>query len=98
MTGAINWMLLHAADLVVAVWHGVGRALSWLGGVLHDALNPVLSPVLSWINPACNRAGEAVFAILSPLPPWAGLVVLAMLTGVGMLSVFRWLSNQRGIA
>jgi len=47
-------------------------------------------------NAVITRAFDLLFAPFSARP-WAGLVVVSLLTGLVLLLVFRYTSNQRGI-
>jgi len=94
---ALNWLVIHAGNLVQGLWAGLknggGAVLSWLAGIL----NPLLSPVLTVVNPVCAAVGDFVYGILDPLPDWLGLTLLSVLAGALMLVVFRYASNQAAI-
>jgi uncharacterized membrane protein (DUF106 family) len=81
---------------------GAGRylleGLAWLWSLIDELLQPVLSPVLAWLNPPCVQIGDAAYQLLAPLPPWAGLTILSIVAGVVMLIAFKFLSNQKAIA
>ena len=70
----------------VSVWHGVDYVVQ-----------PVMSPLLSALNPVCNTLGDLVYAAFSSFPPWVGLTVISIATGVIMLIAFRYTSNQDAI-
>lgn len=94
---AINWLLINGAEVA----HTIGRhAAAWLGTlftIIEALLNPVLSPVLAFLNRICTVLGDAVYAVLAPLPVWLGLTLLSAVTGIGMLIAFRYTSNQAAI-
>jgi hypothetical protein len=94
----INAILLFAGRTVRIV---VETVQTWLADFLSgtaDLLDPVLSPLLQFINPACLAVGDTVFAVLSPCPAWLSLSILSVLLGVVMLICFKYLSNQPAIA
>jgi hypothetical protein len=91
----------------ILVW--CGDAARWLGDALGAVAvgawrafdyvaNPVLAPVLSFLNRVCTVVGDGVYAVLGPLPAWAQLLILSALAGIGMMLVFGRTSNQAGIA
>ncbi len=73
---------------------GLGMLFHWLG----DVVNPVLSPLLSIVNPLSSKLGDVVFSVTSALPIWAELTLYSAILGVIMLIGFRYTSNQAGIA
>lgn len=91
-------ILLWLGDVALALWDATKTAFLWIGGVFDVVLDPVLSPILRWINPVCVWIGDACFAIVAPLPEWVGLTLLSVLLGAAMLFAFRFLSNQQAIA
>ena len=93
----IEWLLIHVAEVVRWLWHVLAGGADWVWGILDGLLNPMLSPLLGFVNPICTAIGDAVYAVLAPLPPWLGLTVLSSLAGVVMLIAFRYTSNQDGI-
>lgn len=74
------------ASGAVALWHG-----------LDYVLQPIMSPLLSVLNPICTLLGDIVYTALGFLPAWAGLTVISIVTGVVMLIAFRYTSNQDAI-
>jgi hypothetical protein len=64
---------------------------------LDVAVEPVLSPLLSVLNPICTAIGDVIYAVLDPLPVWLGLTILSVLAGILALIVFRYTSNQKAI-
>jgi hypothetical protein len=93
-----NRILIGGGNAVLWLWDAIKAGFVWLFDLLDAVLNPVLSPFLAAVNPVCTAIGDAVYAVLSPLPPWAGLTLLSAITGVVMLIAFRYLSNQTAIA
>ncbi len=87
-------LLLHLGDAVQWLWHALCVGAAWVWALIEVVLNPVLAPVLLVLNRLSTCAGDAVFAILAPLPPWLGLTLLSALLGVLMLVAFRYTSNQ----
>lgn len=90
--------LLAIAGGVLGLWTLVKAFLGWVWGGLDAVLNPILSTLLRWLNPLCTAIADGVYRILSPLPPWVGLVLISAIAGVVMLIAFRYLSNQVGIS
>ena len=95
-------------NIINAVLIGLGNAALWLGGVILDffallgqslywLLNPVLSPVLAFLNPICTVVGDGVYAVLDLTPPWLSLTILSTIIGVLLLIAFRYTSNQKAI-
>lgn len=50
------------------------------------------------VTRAMTWLGDVVFALLSVIPPGWALVVISALTGVAMLYIWRYTSNQKAIA
>lgn len=95
--GAVNWLLIHVADALLALG-GVLKALfSAIFHALDVAVEPVLSPLLSVLNPICTAIGDVIYAACDPLPVWLGLTILSVLAGILALIVFRYTSNQKAI-
>ncbi len=65
---AINWLLINAGLAVLWLWEGVKSAFGAVGEALDAVLNPVLSPLLSLLNPVCTAIGDAVYALFAPCP------------------------------
>ncbi len=95
---AVNWLLINIGEAVLSLWEGLKTLFGWLFDFLDALLNPILVPVLSVLNPICTAIGDGVYALLSPLPIWAGLTVLSIVAGAVMLIAFRYTSNQGAIA
>ncbi len=64
---------------------------------LNVVLDPVLSTVLRVLNPIANIAGDVVYGMVSVLSPAWGLVIISAITGVVMLFLFKYTSNQTAI-
>ena len=92
-----NSVLIHGAEAVLWIWDCIVRFFGWVVGSLDAILNPLLSPVLAFLNPICTRLGDVVYAVLSPFPVWVGLAVISAVTGVVMLIAFHRTSNQKAI-
>lgn len=90
--------LISIAGGVLAFWAAVKTFFGWVWIGLDTVLNPIMSTLLQWINPLCTGIADGVYKVLSPLPPWAGLVLISAIAGVVMLIAFRYLSNQTGIS
>ncbi len=55
-----------------------------------------LTQLVVWLNAVANALGR-VFAPVGVLPGWLSATLVAVVTGVGMLVVFKYTSNQRAI-
>jgi hypothetical protein len=93
----VNRLLLSGGDALLALWGLIKACFSGGWAAVETVLNPVLSPLLAALNPVCTGIGDAVYAVLSPLPVWSGLTILSILTGIVMLIAFRYTSNQDAI-
>ncbi len=93
----LSWLLTNFAEALAWLWGAIVDVLSLVYAVLNTILNPVLSFILRVLGPVCTVIGDGVYALLSPLPIWAGLVFLSAVAGVVMLVAFARLSNQEGI-
>ncbi len=94
---ALNWLLINAGLAVLWLWEAAKACFGAAWSVLDAALNPILSPLFSLLNPPCTALGDAVFAILGPLPVWTGLSIISAVAGVVMLAAFGYTSNQTAI-
>jgi hypothetical protein len=52
--------------------------------------------IVVWLNAVANALGQAL-APIGYLPGWLSATLVAVVTGVGMLVVFKYTSNQRAI-
>ncbi len=91
-------VLIVTAEALLAAWGAVAAALGTALGWVDTLLAPILAPLLALLNPICTAIGDAVYAVVGPLPAWAGLTVLSIAAGVIMLIAFRYTSNQKAIA
>jgi len=94
----VNQFLLWIGDLFATTLSFVIDGATWVGETIDAVIAPVLSPLLTILNPIANAAGKTTFDALSFLPKWASLALLSSLLGVVMLFVFKYLSNQKAIA
>ena len=94
---AVNWILLHLGDAAQWLWHdGLGYVGSFFGWV-SDLLNPVLAPLFAWLSYPVNAAAGVVFAPIAVLPGWLSATLVSAVTGVLLLIVFKYTSNQQAI-
>lgn len=93
----INSVLINGAEAVLGVWDLLSTFFGWVFRSLDVILNPILSPLLAFLNPICTQLGDIVYTVLSPFPVWIGLTVISAATGVVMLIAFRHTSNQKAI-
>ena len=94
---AVNWVLIHGYDAVVAVWGAVKVVFVAVFHALDVILEPIFSPLLALLNPICTALGDGIYAVLGPLPPWLSLTILSAIAGLLALVVFRYTSNQKAI-
>ena len=57
----------------------------------------VLTQVVIWFNSLANAVGSLVLSSLPSLPGWLSATVVAVGTGVVLLVVFKYTSQQRAI-
>jgi len=93
----LGWLLTNIAYAFWWLWDIVVDVAGVAFAALDALLNPILSPLLRVVNPICTWIGDAVYAVLSPLPVWLGLSLLSAIAGVALLVAFGWLSNQDAI-
>ena len=94
----LNGLLLWGGETVQFCWSAMVAAVEWSFHSMAWLLNPLLSPVLSILNPVFTVLGNLVFGVFSFLPRWLGLSVLSVALGIVMVPCFGFLSNQRGIS
>jgi hypothetical protein len=56
-----------------------------------------LAQLVVWLNAVANALGRWLLAPLGVLPGWLSATAVAAVTGVGLLAVFKYTSNQRAI-
>ncbi len=56
-----------------------------------------LTQLVVWLNVAADALGRWLLAPLAVLPGWLSATLVAVVTGVGLLAVFKVTSNQRAI-
>ncbi len=93
----VNSVLIQGAETVLWIWDLISTFFGWLFRALDAILNPLLSPLLAFLNPIATWLGDVIYAVIGLLPIWLGLFVLSALTGVLMLIAFRHTSNQAAI-
>lgn len=57
----------------------------------------LLAQVVVWLNALANAVGRLLLAPISVLPGWLSATIVAGVTGVALLVVFKYTSNQRAI-
>lgn len=93
----LNWVLINAGLAVLWLWEATKTCFGVAWAALDTVLNPILSPLLSVLNPLCTAVGDAVYAVFNPLPVWVGLLIISAVAGVIMLIAFGYTSNQAAI-
>lgn len=91
-------ILIWCGDLFASCWSAIADAASAVWGLISTLLQPVMSPMLAWTNPIVTTVGDWYYGWFESLHPAVGLIVTSVLTGAAMLIVFRYTSNQKGIA
>lgn len=94
----INSILLWLGDTARGAGEAIAEFFAGVFGWIAWALNPVMSPVLAFLNPICTKVGDVVFGLLGNFPPWFGITAISIVLGVVMLFAFRHTSNQAAIA
>jgi hypothetical protein len=56
-----------------------------------------LTHAVVWLNAASNAAGRVLLAPLSAMPGWLSATAVSAVTGVLLLVIFKYTSNQRAI-
>jgi uncharacterized membrane protein (DUF106 family) len=94
---AVNWVLVTLGDVVQWVWNdglgSVGALLAFIG----KKVNPLLAPLLKWINVVVNAVADVVLAPVGEMPGWLSNTIISAVTGILLLVVFKYTSNQRAI-
>ena len=94
---AVNWILLTLGDAVQWVWND---GLGYLGSgfaLVGDAINPVFAPVFTWLNVVINAVAGVLLAPIGAMPGWLSNTIISAVTGVGLLILFKYTSNQQAI-
>ena len=95
--GAVNWILLTLGDMVQWLWHDglgyVGSACAYL----NTWVNPVLAILFTWINRPINAVAGVALAPVGMLPGWLSNTIISAVTGVLLLVVYKYTSNQEAI-
>jgi hypothetical protein len=84
----------------VGIWLGTwvfGPVLTLLSPALHWLGYGVLLPVFIFLNPLANWVGAWVLAPIGMMPGWVSATIIAVVTGLVMLVVFKYTSNQKAI-
>lgn len=90
-------LLIALAHATLAIWAAIKSFFGWVGSLLDAVLQPILSPLLQFLNPICTTIADAVYKVLDLFPPWVGLILISAVAGAVMLVAFGRLSNQAGI-
>ena len=56
-----------------------------------------LAGILVWLNSAANVLGKNLLAPIGVLPGWLSATIVAAVTGVLLLVIFKYTSNQAAI-
>ena len=60
-------------------------------------MTDVLAQIAAWLSAGANALGRFLLAPVGVLPGWLSATVVAAVTGVLLLAVFKYTSNQRAI-
>lgn len=56
-----------------------------------------LAQVVAWVNIPMNWAGEGILSFIAVMPGWLSNTIISAVTGVVLLVIFKYTSNQRAI-
>lgn len=56
-----------------------------------------MTQLVVWLNGLANAVGGLALAPLGMMPGWLSATIVAVVTGIGLLLVFKYTSNQRAI-
>ncbi len=93
----LEWILIDGATAVRAACAWGAATFVALWAVIERVIDPLMSPVLSVINPVSTALASVFYGLCGALPPWVSLILLSAIVGVGALAVLRCVSNQRAI-
>jgi uncharacterized membrane protein (DUF106 family) len=97
LVDVVNWILLTLGDAVQWLWHdGLGHIGSLLGSV-NEVAGPVLAVLVTWINRPINAMAGAALAPIGGMRGWLSNTILAAITGVLLLIIYKYTSNQDAI-
>jgi hypothetical protein len=68
-----------------------------LGDWLNGIVNPVLTPLFSWLNRGANALGEWLLAPIAAMPGWQSATLVGAVTGVLLVFVYKYTSPQRAV-
>lgn len=60
-------------------------------------MTDILTALITWLNAAANAVGRVLLAPVAVLPGWLSATIIAAVTGVLLLVVFKYTSNQGAI-
>jgi hypothetical protein len=60
-------------------------------------MTDILAQLVAWLNAAANAIGRILLAPVALVPGWLSATIVAAVTGVLLLVVFKYTSNQRAI-
>ncbi len=94
---AVNWILLTLGDAAQWAWNdGLGYLGSFFA-LIGRAINPVFAPLFGYINVVINAVAGVVLAPIGAMPGWLSNTIISAVTGVLLLIIFKYTSNQRAI-
>ena len=97
MIDALNWLLLTLGDIAQWIWND---GLGYLGSFftfINQLINPVLAPLLRFLNILVNTIAGYLLAPIGMLPGWLSKTIISAITGVLLLIIFKYTSNQKAI-
>ncbi|MFH1749243.1 MAG: hypothetical protein ABIG44_19605 [Planctomycetota bacterium] len=94
---AINWTLLTLGAAAQWLWNDGLSYLSASCAFLGEMVNPICAPLLTWINLGVNAIAGVLLAPIGMMPGWLSNTIISALTGVLLLIVFKYTSNQPAI-
>jgi len=93
----INRILLTLGDAAQWGWHDGLGAIGSFFAAINDLINPALVLLFTWINVPINALGSVGLSTLRVMPGWLSNTVLSGLTGILLLVIFKYTSNQKAI-
>ncbi len=95
--GLLDSLLLTLGNAAQWLWHDGLGAVGSFAGRLSSLLNPVLAPMFRGLNVVANGVGGVVFAPIAWMPGWLSNTIISGVTGVLLLVIFKYTSNQKKI-
>jgi len=97
LVDALNWLLLSLGDVVQWLWNdGLGYLGSFFA-FIDQIINPIFAPLLRALNIVVNAVARVLLAPIDMLPGWLSNTIISAVTGILLLIIFKYTSNQKAI-